>query len=104
MEKSYYELSPHEALFAWAVSGLLTLTVIILVLDAITFVECVNQEYETPWYNANVLKAPVTHAALMFGDTTYQWAVDGTGQTQWLVKETKFGDKRFWTRLQSKPV
>jgi hypothetical protein len=72
--------------------------VLILMSDVISFVSIQRGDYKTPWYDARFRKDPVTHAVLWFCPSERKVCTNVVGDL-WLVKETKVGEKTYWTRL-----
>lgn len=69
---------------------------IVVILDRVEFQRCIDNEYSTPWYNNNPIKSPYTYFMLSQIKPTYHLSTNSVGDI-WIVKETKVGDKTFWT-------
>lgn len=53
--------------------------------------------YNTPWYSESILKQPYTNLRLAFHHSEFKVETNACGSQIWVVKETKVGDKNFWT-------
>jgi hypothetical protein len=73
----------------------------LVVSDAVGYFCQSRSTYKTPWYDARWHKQPVTHIFLSSRESTIYWTSNVCGQP-WKVKETKVGDKVFWTVIEKR--
>ena|SRR6266404_1638850 len=65
--------------------------------DFIAYQSIMEGDYKTPWYNPSWLSQPYTNLRLSQYKSTYSVTTNDAGNQMWIVKETKVGDKKFWT-------
>ena len=57
----------------------------------------INDSYTTPWYNSSWFVEPYTNFRLSQNKSHYKIKTNAVGNQMWIVKETKIGNKEFWT-------
>jgi len=85
-------------------TGVFVIVAGLWIVDGMQFIKICNAAYLTPWYSTNWMLHPVTNAALAIQPSKEYWTENGNKSERWLVRETEFSGKTFWTILKRNQI
>ena len=81
----------------WGILVTFILGIFVSVKDFVNYQSIMERSHKTPWYDKSWVRQPYTNFRLSRYPSTYYITTNGIKSQMWVVKETKVGNKDFWT-------